>query len=74
MFDSIRIRLTFWYVGILAAFLVVFSLITYYGLVRSLDRDLDLRLREMAASFTTAVASEAKELKAETSGSMNMRP
>src|SRR5580765_5682088 len=68
MFDSIRTRLTLWYVGVLAAFVVVFSLIVYFALIKSLDRDLNLRLREMAASFKTAVESEARDQDEESSG------
>ena len=61
MFDSIRIRLTLWYVSVLAAFVAVFSLIAYFALVESVDRDLNLRLQEMAVSFKTAVESEARD-------------
>jgi len=68
MFDSIRTRLTLWYVGVLAGFVVVFSLIVYFALIESLDRDLNLRLREMAASFKTAVESEARDQDEESSG------
>lgn len=61
MFDSIRTRLTLWYVGVLAAFIIAFSLIIYYALIKSLDRDLDLRIQEIAESVKTAVAAEDRE-------------
>lgn len=61
MFDSIRTRLTLWYIAILAAFVVSFSAIIYYALITTLDRDLDLRLKEIAESVKTAVTSEANE-------------
>ena len=60
MFDSIRTRLTLWYVGILAAFIVAFSLIIYYALINTLDHDLDLRIKEIAESVKTAISSEAR--------------
>jgi heavy metal sensor kinase len=63
MLDSIRTRLTLWYIGVLAAFIVVSSLIVYYALVKTLDRGLDLRLKEIAESVEAAVTSEARELK-----------
>jgi two-component system, OmpR family, sensor kinase len=68
MFDSIRIRLTIWYVGILAAFIIVFSLITYFAMVDRLDRDLDIRLTEIASSFKTAAVSEEKDQNEESKG------
>ena len=61
MFDSIRIRLTLWYVVVLAAFVAIFSVIVYFAVVESVDRDLNLRLQEMASSFKTAVESEARD-------------
>jgi len=68
MFDSIRTRLTLWYVGILAAFIVAFSLIIYYALINTLDHDLDLRIKEIAESVKTAISSEAREQAAESPG------
>src|SRR5262249_34305096 len=68
MFDSIRTRLTLWYVGILAAFIIAFSLIIYYALMDRLERDLDQRLREMSASFKSAAAAEERDQNEESSG------
>src|SRR5262245_28191819 len=61
MFDSIRTRLTLWYVGILAAFILVFAVVVYYSVIESYDRGLDVRLQEIAASFKTATLSEERE-------------
>jgi heavy metal sensor kinase len=72
MFDSIRTRLTLWYVGILAVFIVAVSLIIYSVLMSTLDRDLDLRLKEIAGSVKTAVASEERELREEEDGEERM--
>ena len=45
MLDSVRIRLTLWYVGILALMLVGFSAAHYVMVARSLYDDLDDDLR-----------------------------
>ncbi len=58
MFNSIRIKLTVWYVGVLALVIIAFAALTYFTLVRALSRDLDLRLMEMARNFTAALEAE----------------
>ncbi|MEP6901666.1 MAG: ATP-binding protein [Actinomycetota bacterium] len=58
MFDSVRTRLTLWYVAILALVIIVFALLTYFFTVRVLNRDLDSRLEEMSRNFKVALEAE----------------
>ncbi len=55
---SIRLRLTLWYSGLLAAVLTVFSLLLYglisYGLYAELDRELDTRRDQVEAVVLNA--------------------
>ena len=44
MFDSVRVRLTVWYVGVLAVVLAGFSTVLYVMVARSLYDDLDALL------------------------------
>ncbi len=59
MFDSVRTKLTLWYVGVLALTLVVFSIAVYLLLSRTLHTRLDAGLR---ASIEAAAASLAHEI------------
>lgn len=61
MFSSIRLKLTVWYVAILSVFVLAFASVTYFALVRSADRDLNERLREMSRSFIVAANAEQEE-------------
>jgi signal transduction histidine kinase len=54
-FQNLRVKLTFWYVLILAILLISFSGLLYVTLKRSLYRDVDNKLRSLAA----LVASES---------------
>ena len=58
MFDSVRTRLTLWYVAILALVLIVFAVLTYFFTVSVLNRDLDSRLEEMLRNFRIALEAE----------------
>src|ERR1700682_3184124 len=58
MLDSVRVRLTFWYAGVLALFLVVLSLITYFIFWRSTLRRTDSDLAELSEAFLTTVQAE----------------
>src|SRR6202140_261061 len=58
MLDSVRVRLTFWYTGVLALFLVVLSLITYFIFWKSTLRRTDSDLAELSEAFLTTVQAE----------------
>lgn len=61
MFDSIRTKLTFWYVGVLALVVLAFSLSIYFVLVGFLNRDVNQRLAEMAVNFGVAATAELED-------------
>jgi heavy metal sensor kinase len=58
MLDSVRVRLTFWYTGVLALFLIVLSLITYFIFWRSTLQRTDSNLAELSEAFLTTVQAE----------------
>jgi len=58
LLDSVRVRLTFWYAGVLALFLVVLSLITYFIFWRSTLQRTDSNLAELSEAFLTTVQAE----------------
>src|SRR5260370_21814119 len=51
MLDSVRVRLTLWYAGVLALFLVALSLITYFIFWRSTLQRTDSNLAELSEAF-----------------------
>lgn len=61
MLDSIRTRLTLWYVGILALTLIAFAGLTYVLVVRVLAQETDENLAEMAQNFKTALEAEQSD-------------
>jgi two-component system OmpR family sensor kinase len=61
MFDSVRIRLTLWYVGVLALVVVAFALLTYFFTVRVLNQDINMRLEGMARNFNIALKAEEED-------------
>src|SRR5215472_13393731 len=61
MFESVRIRLTFWYAGVLALFLVVLSVATYFIFWRSTLQRTDSDLSELSDAFLTTVRAELEE-------------
>jgi heavy metal sensor kinase len=61
MFDSVRTRLTFWYVGVLALTLIVFSAGVYLLLDRDLGRRLDESLRASSESIAASLDRERAE-------------
>src|SRR5580765_3161936 len=66
MFSSIRIKLTLWYVVVLAITVVVFSVVAYFVMVNALRRDTDERLFEMARNFDIALEAELEDESAPT--------
>jgi hypothetical protein len=61
MFDSVRTRLTLWYIGVLALVIVAFALLTYFFTVRVLNQDVNMRLEEMSRNFTVALEAEESD-------------
>ncbi|MDQ3753900.1 MAG: HAMP domain-containing protein [Acidobacteriota bacterium] len=70
MLDSVRIRLTLWYVGVLALVLLLFSVGVYALLARSLDERLDSGLRASLEAMASTLASELAEGEREAAGEM----
>jgi two-component system OmpR family sensor kinase len=58
MFDSVRVRLTFWYTGVLALFLIVLSLAAYFMFWRSTRQRTDNDLSELSDAFLTTLQAE----------------
>jgi two-component system, OmpR family, sensor kinase len=61
MIDSVRARLTIWYVGVLAAVLVAMSALTYVLLARSLYARVDHTLRTVLDIATTSLSNDLSE-------------
>jgi len=61
MLDSVRVRLTFWYTGLLALFLLALSLITYFIFWRSTLQRTDSDLSELSEAFLTTVQAEIQD-------------
>ena len=58
MFNSIRIKLTIWYAGVLALLLIFFAAITYFSVERIFRQETDKNLLEMSKNFAFAVNVE----------------
>jgi two-component system, OmpR family, sensor kinase len=58
MLDSVRLRLTLWYTGLLALFLVLLSLITYFIFWRSTLQRTDINLADLSEAFLSTVQAE----------------
>lgn len=63
MFDSVRTRLTFWYVGVLALLLIAFASLTYFLVVRTLGDQTDENLKAMLSNFKSTIEIEKSEEK-----------
>ncbi len=61
MLNSIRTKLTVWYVGILALVLIAFAGLTYFLVVRVLAEVADENLAEMARNFKTSLDAEQSD-------------
>ncbi|HEY0725477.1 MAG TPA: ATP-binding protein [Pyrinomonadaceae bacterium] len=61
MFDSVRTRLTLWYVGVLALSLVVFALVIYYAAAAGFHERQDESLRSTAQTVASAYLEEIAE-------------
>ena len=58
MLDSVRVRLTLWYTGLLALFLVILSFVTYFIFWRSTLLRTDSNLAELSEAFLSTVQAE----------------
>src|ERR1700750_1497758 len=61
MFDSVRIRLTFWYAGVLALSLIAFALVIYYAAGNIFHERQDESLRSTAQTVGSAYLEELGE-------------
>jgi heavy metal sensor kinase len=61
MLESVRVRLTLWYTGVLALVLIVLSLTTYFILRRTTAQRVDGSLIEIADAFLTTLHAEMKD-------------
>lgn len=61
MFSSIRVKLTLWYICVLAFIVIVFAFITYSSIVDVIRRETDENLNQTANTFIETIESEAKD-------------
>jgi two-component system, OmpR family, sensor kinase len=61
MFNSIRTKLTLWYTAVLTVIIAGFAVLTYSVMVNALDRDMNIRLTEMARNFNVALKAEQED-------------
>src|SRR5215470_9186160 len=61
MFDSVRIRLTLWYAGVLALSLIAFALVIYYAAGNIFHKRQDESLRSTAQTVASAYVEELGE-------------
>jgi len=61
MLDSVRVRLTSWYTGLLALFLILLSLMTYFIFWRNTVQRTDSDLAELSDAFLTTLRSEMED-------------
>jgi two-component system OmpR family sensor kinase len=73
MRNSLRIRLTLWYVGALAVVLVTFSMVFYSLLEKSFRQRLDGNLRSATEVTALALNHETEEHNGQTAGEENVR-
>ncbi len=58
MFSSIRVKLTLWYICVLALIVAAFALITYSSFVSVLRQETDENLMEMAQTLSASIKAE----------------
>ena len=61
MLNSIRTKLTLWYLAVLALVIVAFAVSTYFLLVRTLEKNTDMRLTEIAENIQTTIDFEQSD-------------
>jgi heavy metal sensor kinase len=68
MFESVRVRLTLWYTGVLALVLICLSAGTYWLVQRTTERRTFISLAEISQGFLTTLQSEYKDQLKENAG------
>jgi heavy metal sensor kinase len=68
MFDSVRVRLTLWYMGVLALVLIFLSVGMYWLVAATTDRRTFISLSEISQGFLTTLQSEYKDQLKEKAG------
>ena len=61
MFSSIRVKLTLWYICVLALIVITFALITYSMFVSVLREETDENLAEMAHTLAASIKAEQND-------------
>ncbi len=61
VFNSMRVKLTFWYTGVLALILVIFAVSLYFYLARATHQRTDDALLDTANSFASSFNSELSD-------------
>jgi hypothetical protein len=61
MFNSVRARLTLWYVGVFSLILITFGFVVYTSLARETRRDADLQLSASIDVLSRALRHEVEE-------------
>lgn len=61
MLDSVRVRLTLWYSGVLAFVLILLSVLTYFFYERNILQRADNNLVELSEAFTTTFNAEVPD-------------
>jgi two-component system OmpR family sensor kinase len=56
--DSVRVRLTLWYTGVLALVLILVAIVTYLFYARDISKRIDSGLVELSSAFTTTFHAE----------------
>src|SRR5579863_4018897 len=56
--DSVRVRLTLWYTGVLALVLILVAVVTYLFYARDIYQRIDSGLLELSSAFTTTFHAE----------------
>jgi heavy metal sensor kinase len=73
MFDSVRVRLTLWYTGVLALVLIFLAGGTYWLVSATTDRRTFISLAEISQGFLTTLQSEYKDQLKENPGAEALR-
>ena len=73
MIDSVRVRLTLWYTGVLALILLPLSLGTYWLVVNAMDRRTYISTAEISQGFLATLQSEYKNQLKERAGPEALR-
>lgn len=71
MFDSVRVRLTLWYLAVLALVLIAFSIGVYFLLAQSLYDRLDSSLRNEVRALAAAYERQISEGKTESEAALS---